>query len=67
MPLNSYSPLLLIMAIKDIINVVIHFIVIVCGLFEWERVCAGLFIVCLYNVYVLLLEIKLSRGGRGSH
>jgi hypothetical protein len=33
---------------------------IVCGVFEWKQISTGFFIVCLY--YVLTLEIQLSRG-----
>ena len=41
--------------------VVIHF-VIVCGLFEWQRICAVFFFYRLL-IYVLPFEIQLSRGG----
>ena len=37
--------------------------VIVCGLFEWKRICAGFFSRLL--IYVLPLEIQLSRGRVG--
>ena len=41
------------------VYVVLHFVVIVCSLFEWKRICAGFF---RLFIYVLPLEIQLSRG-----
>jgi hypothetical protein len=46
------------------VHVYVAFIfVIVCDLFEWKQPCAGFYCLFIHVVYVLPLEIQLSRAG----